>query len=189
MQKTKKYLLFLLIFLLSLSTTANAKLQTPTQEWKKIIDERTAVIWADAQFLDTIVLNARGNASVTWLPRSLLKVLDKNKDAADWIITGLNFYFSNNPETNKKLKGRDVIAVNYKAVKTWSFNPTDFVFGDYKITSDDILSRPRDYTVGDMHSGTQDLVFLCVPSKIMKPNHDIKISLGVDSAVLHLPKK
>lgn len=184
----KKYLLILLIFLLNICIAAHAA-PSPARVWQKIINERTAAIWADAQFLDTIVLNARGNASVTWLPRSLIKILDKNKDAEEWVVTGLSFYYSRSADTQKKLKGRDVVAVNYKAVKTWSFNPTDFIFENYAVTSGDILSNSYDYVTGELNSGTQDIVFLSVPSKIMKPGKDVKISLGEDSAVLHLPKK
>lgn len=184
--------LFALIFIFNIFNfnfyaAANAA-QADSKSWKNIIDERTAVIWADAQFWDTIVLNARGNASITWLPRSLLKILSKNQDAEEWVINGLGFYYSGNAEIKKKLKGRDVVAVNYKAVKTWTFNPEDFIFENYKINSGDILSSPRDYAAGELNSGTQGIIFIAVPSNIMKPGRSVKISLGADSAVLNLVK-
>ena len=189
MLNLKKILLSLLSLMLVLLAASFAFADNDIKVWKKIIDERSAVLWADAQFLDKPVLNARGNASITWLPRSLLRTLEKNKDCDAWVVRGLNFYYSSSAETKKKMKNCDVVAVNYKAVKNWNFNISDFKFEDYAIGSDNILSGKKDYRDGELNSGTQSIVYLAVPSKIFKPNKDVKISLGADSVILHLPKK
>ena len=39
-----------------------------SKAWQKTLDARTVRIWIDAQFLDDIVLNARAELNVTWLP-------------------------------------------------------------------------------------------------------------------------
>lgn len=186
MLSLKKILLSLMLVLIA---AGFAFADNNSNVWKKIIDERSAVLWADAQFLDKLVLNARGNASITWLPRSLLKTFEKNKDCDDWIVRGLNFYYSSNADTKKKIKGCDVVAVNYKAVKTWNFNASDFKFEDYAVSRDDVLSGKGEYIEGELAPGAQAVIYLAVPSKIFKPNKDLKIYLGADSVTLHLPKK
>ena len=177
---------FLLSFILVLFAV-NFAFADGINDWKKIIKERTCVLWADAQLLDDIVLNARGNASITWLPRALLRTFEKNKEADDWVVRGLNFYYSGN--NKKKLNGRDVVAINYKAVKTWNFNINNFKFENYNISSDDILSNKNEYITGELNSGFQAVVYLAVPSKIFKPGKDVKIYLGDDSVIMHLPKR
>ncbi|MBQ4419108.1 MAG: hypothetical protein II870_05670 [Synergistaceae bacterium] len=177
---------FLLSFILVLFAV-NFAFADGINDWKKIIKERTCVLWADAQLLDDIVLNARGNASITWLPRALLRTFEKNKEADEWVVRGLNFYYSNT--NKKKLNGRDVVAINYKAVKTWNFNINNFKFENYNISSDDILSNKNEYITGELNSGFQAVVYLAVPSKIFKPGKDVKIYLGDDSVIMHLPKR
>ncbi len=132
-------------------------------------------------------MNARGNASITWLPRALLRTFEKNKEADEWVVRGLNFYYSG--ANKKKLNGRDVVAINYKAVKTWNFNINNFKFENYNISSDDILSNKNEYITGELNSGFQAVVYLAVPSKIFKQGKDLKIYLGDDSAIMHLPKR
>ncbi|MBQ3626569.1 MAG: hypothetical protein II948_07500 [Synergistaceae bacterium] len=177
---------FLLSFILVLFAV-NFAFADGINDWKKIIKDRTCVLWADAQLLDDIVLNARGNASITWLPRALLRTFEKNKEADEWVVRGLNFYYSNS--NKKKLNGRDVVAINYKAVKTWNFNINNFKFENYNISSDDILSNKNEYITGELNSGFQAVVYLAVPSKIFKPGKDVKIYLGDDSVIMHLPKR
>nr|MBQ6739886.1 hypothetical protein [Synergistaceae bacterium] len=178
---------FLLSFILVLFAVSFAFAADDLSSWKKIIKDRTCVLWADAQLLDDIVLNARGNASITWLPRALLRTFEKNKEADEWVVRGLNFYYSNS--NKKKLNGRDVVAINYKAVKTWNFNINNFKFGDYSVSSEDILSNKNEYIEGELNSGFQAVVYLAVPSKIFKPGKDVKIYLGDDSVIMHLPKR
>ena len=157
-------------------------------DWSKAIDARTTLIWVDAQILGKMVLNARAKLFITWLPKSLLSMLRKDHDADEWITNGLGFYSSINEDTAAKVKGRDIIALNYATLKSWHFNPSDLVIGDYHVTDDDILGHEyfRGQT-GDLPSGIEGLLFICVPS--LKPGRSVTITLENDSAVLELPKK
>ena len=63
-----------------------------SKEWKKILEARTIRLWIDAQLLDDIILNARAELNVTWLPRTLRKRLERDRDVHEWVVKGLGCY-------------------------------------------------------------------------------------------------
>lgn len=155
--------------------------------WREALDARTARIWVDAQVLDGLVLNARARVDVTWLPRSLLKRLEKDQRTDAWALDGLHLYYSKDKETAAKMKGRDVVVVNYRTEKSWTFDPTELAFGGRSIGSEDILGSPASWPVGELPSGATGTLFLAVPSP--EPGVTVRVTLGPDSADIALPKR
>ncbi|MBQ9564769.1 MAG: hypothetical protein IJU98_04200 [Synergistaceae bacterium] len=181
----KRFRLFTgLMFLLLLAVPAFAV----SPDWRKALDARTALIWVDGQVLGTMVLNARASLFVTWLPRSLLDRLYQDREVDEWVVKGVSFYSSLDEKTRAKMKGRDILALNYSTRKSWTFDPTELVIGDYRVSPDDILGNPalRGPT-GDLSSGVEGTLFICVPS--LKPGRSVRIAIGPDSVTLELPKR
>ena len=167
-------------------------LQTPawghaSKGWKKALDDRTVQVWIDAQRLDDIVLNARAELNVTWLPQSLRKRLDRDRDVHDWVEKGLSFYYSANEETRRRMKGRDILALNYRAVKNWTFDPTRLTVGGYAVTSEDLLGHRDLRITGDLAPGTAGTLYLCVPA--LKPKSKVEIVLEGDGATFEVPAR
>lgn len=158
-----------------------------SKAWQKTLDARTVRIWIDAQFLDDIVLNARAELNVTWLPQSLQKRLDKDRDVPEWVVQGLGLYFSSDKETRRRMKGRDVLALNYRAVKNWDFDPTRLTVGGYRVTPEDLLGHRDLRVTGELPPGTEGTLFLCVPA--LKPGSRVEITMGPDRAVLEAPAR
>ena len=158
-----------------------------SKAWQKTLDARTVRVWIDAQFLDDIVLNARAELNVTWLPQALQRRLDKDRDVPEWVIRGLGFYSSSDKETRQRMKGRDVLALNYRAVKNWDFDPTQLSVGGYRAASEDLLGH-RDLRVsGELPPGTEGTLFLSVPA--LKPGSSVEIVMGSERAELQVPAR
>ena len=151
-------------------------------EWKKTLEARTARLWIDAQLLDDIVLNARAELNVTWLPRTLRRRLERDRDVHEWVVTGLSCYYPADREAERRMKGRDVLALNYRAVKNWDFDPTQLTVGGYRVTPEDLLR-----VTGELPPGTEGTLFLCVPA--IKPGSRVEIAMGPDRAVLEAPAR
>ena len=83
LQKTIKGIAVLLLACLLLCAPAWGR---ASGEWKKTLEARTVQLWIDAQLLDDIVLNARAELNVTWLPRPLRKRLEWGRDVHDWVV-------------------------------------------------------------------------------------------------------
>ena len=158
-----------------------------SKEWQKALDARTVRLWVDAQFLEELVLNARARIEITWLPRPLMQRLDRDSDIEEWARGGLAIYYSSDPNTSAKMKGRDVLARRYRAEKNWNFDPTNLTVGDYRVTSDDLLGNASTRVIGELPSGTEGRLLLCVPS--LKPGRAVRIALGPDSADLETPRR
>lgn len=156
-------------------------------EWRKVLDERTGLMWVDAQILGKMVLNARARLTVTWLPRSLLKRLDKDRQVDEWVTDGLSYYNSALEDTRQKMKGRDIVALNYRTEKSWNFDPTEFAFGDYHVKKEDILGHKDFIAIGELPSGVDGTLYLCVPS--LKPGQQLSVALGPDAIEMALPKR
>ena len=177
-----------LLSLFVLSSMSSVPALAMSNEWRKTIDSRTALIWVDGQVLGNMVLNARAKLFVTWLPLSLRTKLDRDRDVDEWVINGLGYYYSRDTDVKAMMKGRDIIALNYATQKSWHFDPTELSIGDYHVTAADVLGHPElRGPAGDLPSGVNGTLFICVPS--MKPGKSVKISIGQDSAVLELPKR
>lgn len=159
-----------------------------SQGWRTELEARTAVMWVDAQIFEDLVIGARARLAITWLPRSLQKRLERDLQVDEWVINGINYYYGNTDDVREKIKGRDVLALNYLSKKNWTFNPTDLVVGGYRVTADDILGHPdlRGAT-GDLPPGVEGTLFLCVPA--LKPGRAVTVTLGPDSVELPLPAK
>ena len=114
LKKTIKGIAVLLLACLLLCAPAWGR---ASGEWKKALEARTVQLWIDAQLLDDIVLNARAELNVTWLPRPLRKRLERDRDVHEWVVKGLGYYYPANKEAERRMKGRDILALNYRAVK------------------------------------------------------------------------
>ena len=158
-----------------------------SKAWQKTLDARTVRVWIDAQFLDDIVLNARAELNVTWLPQALQRRLDKDRDVPEWVIQGLGFYFSSDKETRQRMKGRDVLALNYRAVKNWDFDPTQLSVGGYRAASEDLLGHRDLRVIGELPPGTEGTLFLSVPA--LKPGSSVEIVMGLERAELQVPAR
>ena len=49
------------------------------------------------------------------------------------MVQGLGLYFGSDKETRRRMKGRDVLALNYRAVKNWDFDPMQLSVGGYRV--------------------------------------------------------
>lgn len=174
--------LSLLCLLFSASAWGHA-----SKEWAKILEARTARMWVDAQLLGEIVLNARAELNVTWLPRALRKRLEKDRDVHEWVVAGLNFYYSTSEGTKRRMEGRDVLALNYRAVKNWDFDPTRLTVGGYRVVPEDLLGHKDLRVTGELPSGTEGILYLCVPA--IKPGSRVEVAMGPDKAVLEAPAR
>lgn len=156
-------------------------------EWKKTLEARTARLWIDAQLLDDIILNARAELNVTWLPRTLRRRLERDRDVHEWVVTGLGYYYPADREAERRMKGRDVLALNYRAVKNWDFDPMQLTVGGYRVTPEDLLGHRDLRVTGELSPGTEGTLFLCVPA--IKPGSRVEIAMGPDRAVLEAPAR
>ncbi|MBR1672176.1 MAG: hypothetical protein IJ702_04555 [Fretibacterium sp.] len=158
-----------------------------SEAWRKALDARTASMWVDAQFLGRMVLNARARLIVTWLPRSLLKRLKGDQRVDEWVSDGLSYYYSTIEETQQRVKGRDILCLRYRAEKSWTFDPTELTFGDYRVRAEDLLGHKDFRVIGDLPPGAEGVLYVCVPSP--EPGRSLNVSLGPDEAVMDLPRR
>ena len=157
-----------------------------SKAWRERLAARTVKLWVEGQALDNIVLNSRGELNVTWAERGLYRYLEQDRDVDEWLVNSLHYYFSNSREVRDKMKGRDVFVLNCRAVKNWHFSPTNFVVGDYQITSDDILTR-KEFWNGTMSPGDENTVAVAAPS--LKPGQKIEFRYGDASAAFEAPRR
>lgn len=85
------------------------------------------------------------------------------------------------------MKGRDILALNYRAVKNWDFDPTRLTVGGYRVTPEDLLGHRDLRVTGELPPGTEGTLFLCVPA--LKPGSRVEITMGPDRAVLEAPAR
>ena len=188
--KTKKnfywVVLFVMLLALFLLTDDLMGHAYNSKAWQELLSARTATLWVEGQSLgDGVILNARGELNVTWLERGLSRILSTDKDVDEWIVNGLNYYFSNRKETRAKLKRRDVFVLNYRAIKNWSFNPAKLVVNGYTITLEDILTR-KIYWEGELTPGSVGTVAVVAPS--LKPGQTVELRYEDASGKLEIPR-
>ncbi|NLL36985.1 MAG: hypothetical protein GX256_05630 [Fretibacterium sp.] len=184
MKDKAKCIPLLLLFILSLFL-AGPVWAHASKSWRALLDSHTAKMWVDAQVLGDLVLNARAEMDVTWLPSSLRKKLEKDRDVYDWVSNSLGYYFDSHSKSKGRLKGHDVFVLRYRAVKNWTFDPTQLVIGGHQVTSEDILTDKAFHVIGDLPTGTTGILALRAPS--LKPGSRINISLGEDATVFGAP--
>ena len=157
-----------------------------SKAWKERLSARTATLWIEGEPLgDGIVLNARGELNVTWLESGLARILDTDNYVDEWVLNGLNYYFSNRKETRDKMKGRDVLALRYRAIKNWSFDPEKLTINDYAITSENILTK-KEYWESELVQGYVGMVVVATPS--LKPGQTMKLRYEDAEAQIELPR-
>lgn len=184
MKRTK---IFAVAVLILTFCTAAAEAHN-SKAWQDRIDARTATIWVEAQSLgDGIVLNARGQLDITWIERDLIQVLEKDRDVDEWVVTNLSWYSSSRKDTQAKVKGRDVLVLSYRAVKYWNFDPALLVVNGRAITSDDILTKPEYWDMGELSPGSTGIVAVAVPR--LKPKQKVEIQYGDDRTTLEIPSR
>ncbi|MCL2010100.1 MAG: hypothetical protein FWG71_06085 [Synergistaceae bacterium] len=179
-----RVVLFLTIFsaLLFMPDGQRAAEARNSRAWRERLSARTGTLWIEGQSLgDGIVLNARGELNVTWLERGLGRALETDKNVAEWVVSGLGYYHSSRRETRDKLRGRDVLVLNYRAVKNWSFDPAELTVDGYTITPDDILTR-KEYWERELAPGRSGTVAVAAPS--LKPGQTVE--LRYENSVIQL---
>jgi hypothetical protein len=161
------------VLLLFLSIWACAAWAHSSKAWKERLDARTATLWIEGQDIGGLILNARAELSVTWIPRDLFRHLEKDRDVEEWLTDGVGYYFSTRKDVRAKLKGRDAFALRYRAIKRWDFDPTKLAVDGYTIAEDDILTRKEYWESGELPPGTAGVVIVCVPSP--KPGQTLEL--------------
>jgi hypothetical protein len=169
-------------------TATGARAEMVSEAWQRRLDARTATLWIEGQSLgDNLILNARAELRVTWLERRLSRELNTDRNVDEWVITNLGYYFSNRKETLEKLKGRDILVLNYRAIKRWDFDPTKLVVDGYAVTADDILTKSEYWEAGELPPETEGLIAVRVPA--LKPGRAVEIRYGDDAATLEAPRR
>ena len=157
-----------------------------SKDWRERLTARTATLWIEGQPLgDGLVINARAELNVTWLERGLSQILSADNDVDEWVVSGLSYYFSNRKETRDKLKGRDVLVLNYKAIKNWSFDPFKLMVNGQRITPDDVLTRAG-YWESELAMGSVGMVTVAAPS--LKPGQTVEFRYDTADARLKVPR-
>jgi hypothetical protein len=182
--KIARYVLLSCLLLSVLSRAAGAH---SSREWRERLDARTATLWIEGQDIGGVVLNSRAELSVTWVERGLFRHLEQDRDADEWLMEGLSYYFSSRDKTRAKLKGRDVFVLNYRAIKRWDFDPANLVIDGYAVTEDDILTRKEYWESGELSPGVAGTVAVCAPS--LKPGRTVELRYGDARATLAAPRK
>ena len=157
-----------------------------SKAWRERLAARTVVLLVDGELLgDGIMLNSRGELNVTWLERGLTRILNTDTEVDEWVVNGLNYYFSNNKDTRAKIKGRDVFVLNYRALKNWSFDPAKLVVNGYAIVPDDILTRKL-YWESELTPGYVGTVAVAAPP--LKPGQTVELRYEDAVAYLEPPR-
>jgi len=157
------FLIFLSSLFFALETRRAAEARF-SRAWSEIISERTVTLWIEGELLgDSIVLNSRGELNVTWLERGLINTLDNDNNVEEWVINGIGHYFSSDRNTRSRMRNHDVLVLNYRARKRWTFDPTNLTVNGHAITQGDILTR-NIHRESDLLPGDTGTLEVAVPS-------------------------
>ena len=157
-----------------------------SKAWRERLAARTVTLWIEGQPLgDGLVLNARAELNVTWLERGLSQILDSDNDVDEWVVNGLNYYFSNRKEMRDKLKKGDVFVLGYKAIKNWNFNPLKLTVNGHGIKQDDILTR-KGYWESELIPGDIGMIVVTAPS--LKPGQTVEFRYEDAEARFEVPR-
>ncbi|MDR1874411.1 MAG: hypothetical protein LBQ90_05270 [Synergistaceae bacterium] len=175
-----------LVIVLSLLFCAFTAEANSSQAWQARLLARTVTLWIDGERLgEDLILNARGELNVTWLERALAREQDRHVE--EWVIMNLSYYFSQRKDTRAKLKGRDILVLNYRAAKYWDFDPTKLVVDGYAIVRDDILTKSEYWHDGTLAPGARGNLAVCVPA--LKPGRSVKIRYEDAEATFEAPRR
>jgi len=178
---------------------ADAEMMSDT--WRKLIAPRSSSIFTESIDLGGIRIGGRGKIMFTWLDRSLLRTLEKNRDVDNSIIDGLAYYYSSNKQEVRLVKNRDIFLLSYQAIKRWNFRIEDIVINGYRLTMDDILTHPYYRVLGEIaplrereriaieeDEEIDDYqLYVAVPS--MPRKGMVKISYGDDTVEWEIPRQ
>lgn len=181
-----RYTKFFASLLLLLSLCAFAAEAHNSKAWQARIDARTATLWVEGQPLgDGIILNARAELSATWLERGLVHELDRDRDVDEWVVTNLSWYSSSRKENQAKIKGRDVLVLNFRAVKYWTFDPARLTVDGKAVTPDDILTKAEYRNMEDLSPGMMGSVAVAISP--LKPGRTVEFRYDDALATLKVP--
>ena len=139
-------LILVFLFLLSIDKVGTANAESRQDDWRELLARRSSSIFTESLNLGGILVGGRGRIQFTWLDRSLLQTLERNRNVHESVIDGLSYYQSNNRETTRLLRDRDIFLLSYQAIRRWDFNIEEIVINGHRLTADDILT-PRHYRV------------------------------------------
>jgi len=138
------------LFLSALSIVGTANAGSMQDTWVKLLEKRSSLIITESIDLGGLRIGGRGRIMFTWLDRSLLKTLEKDRGVSEEVINGLGYYLRRDREVAALLKNRDVFLLSYQALKRWDFRIEEIVINGYRLTMDDILTLPHYRVLGDI---------------------------------------
>jgi len=180
--------LFLALFsaLIFISGNLRAAEARNSRAWAELLSERTVTLWIEGQlFGDNIILNARGELNVTWLESGLTNILNTDNIVEEWVKNNLSHYFSSRRETRARMRGRDVLVLNYRARKRWNFDPTNLTVNGYSVTPNDILTMDIHWE-SELLPGDTGMVAVAVPS--LRPGQTVELRFEDAEATLVIPR-
>ncbi|MCL2767130.1 MAG: hypothetical protein FWE49_00140 [Synergistaceae bacterium] len=143
-------LLVVSVLFLTFVNVKDADAERMTDAWRNLLEKRSSSIFTESIDLGGLRVGGRGKITFTWLDRSLLKVLEKDMDVDESVVTGLDYYYGYKPEIAKLIKNRDVFLLSYQAIKRWDFKIEAIVINGYRLTTDDILTHPSFRVLGEI---------------------------------------
>ncbi|MDR1731458.1 MAG: hypothetical protein LBR61_05130 [Synergistaceae bacterium] len=173
-------LLFFAVFSVPGAEAHNSK------AWQKRLAAHTATLWIEGQSLGDVILYSRAQLDVTWLPRSFAREADRDSDVDEWVLENLSYYFSRFKDRRAKVKGRDILVLNYRALKTWTFDPTKLIVNGYQVTKEDILTKEEYQDLEELPPEGEGSLAVCVPA--LKNGRDLELQYDDATATLRAPK-
>jgi hypothetical protein len=204
-EKYKKYfsspvrlwtLAVLSFFMIFAEASADAAANSETT--RRLAEERTSVCWVEGQFLDELVLNARGKLTFIYVDSRLGESLRKLRNPSGGGAPSNEF-----PEIvmmhaagYANRKGQALFVLLIEASKPWTFDTGKIFVGDYAVNEGDISRGVNGNPRAEIQPGTSELpsgysgcASFFVPKEYIEPGAAIRIGYGDDSAEWTAPKK
>lgn len=183
---TKRNGVLFLVLLFSMFFVAGCAYGKNSANWDKILKPRTAVLVTEAVSLDGLRIGGRGKIAWTWLDRRLSSVLNKDRSVDEDVETGLQYFMSSDSDTQKKLKGRDVFVITYRALKRWDVKVEEIVINGYRLSENDILTIPINRLLGELPPDEEGILHVAVPSLPKKGK--IELAYGDETVEWQIPR-
>jgi len=185
-KKFYRFALFLALFSVLLFATESHRAEARySRAWREILAERTTTLWIEGEVFGDLVLNARGELNITWLERGLSTVLSNDNNVEEWVLNGINHYFSSRRDTRARMRNRDVLVLNYRARKRWTFDPTNLTVNGYAITPDDILTRDIHWE-SNLAPGEAGTLEVSIPA--LRPGQTVTLQFEDAEATFEVPR-
>lgn len=182
-----KFTLILFLVSLFVSAASSVTYAHNSKAWQERLGRHTAKLWIEGQDIGGIILNARAELNITWLPRSTGRYLDKDRDVDEWVIQSLSYYSSRRPVVQSQLKKRDILVLNYRAIKNWTIDPTQFSINGRFVSPDEILTPKTEWEGTSLEPGSTGRIVLAVPP--LKAGQKIEFRYGETTAQFEVPQK